>query len=78
MSSLVLQMNSLVELFFDDSSSDEDEEIEMAIALYADTMSNKKPEWGGSVPRRLVLYRNRQVDHDKLMDEYFGENPVYG
>lgn len=35
-------MNSLVELFFKDSSLDEDDELEMPIALYADTMANKK------------------------------------
>ena len=60
-------MNARVQTFFDDSPSDKDEEINLVMAMYADTMANKKPNWGGSVPGHLVLRRNKQDGHAKLL-----------
>ena len=43
-------MSLLVEMFFDDSWSDDDDDFEMASVLLADIESNKRPKHVGLVP----------------------------
>ncbi|XP_062227498.1 uncharacterized protein LOC133925662 [Phragmites australis] len=50
----------------------------MAVALLADIESNKRPKHGGSVPGRVVVCQDRQLDHARLVEHYFAEVPVYG
>lgn len=73
-----LQMSSLAQLFFDDSSSDDDDDLEMVTALYADFVSSKRPKHGGSVPGHALVYRRKQAGHDRLMADYFVDEPIFG
>jgi hypothetical protein len=64
---------------FDDSSSDEeweleeDEDIAMVLMLH----KNKRPKHGGSVFGRETLRRLRQDADNTLMRNYFGPTPVF-
>ena len=60
-----------------DSSDEEfdlqEEDLAMVLAMHI----NKKPKHGGSVFGRQKLWRERIEDHNKLMTNYFAENPAY-
>ena len=74
-------MNSLLDLFFDDESDESDDDFEMAAVLIAEMEEmerNKQPKRGGSVQAREVVHRNKQQGHDKLFEDYFADNPVFG
>ena len=74
-------MNSLLDLFFDDESDESDDDFEMAAVLIAEMEEmerNKQPKRGGSVQGREVVHRNKQQGHDKLFEDYFADNPVFG
>jgi hypothetical protein len=71
-------MSSLAQLFFDDSSSDDDDDLEMVTALYADFVSSKRPKHGGSVPGHALVHRRKQAGHDRLMADYFVDEPIFG
>ncbi|CAN6295279.1 unnamed protein product, partial [Urochloa humidicola] len=68
--------NLLMRLMEDDSSSDDD--FDVATILLADLAENEPPKWGGSVPGHEVVRRNKQQANEKLFDDYFAEDPVYG
>ncbi|XP_050365512.1 uncharacterized protein LOC126784055 [Argentina anserina] len=37
----------------------------------------QQPQWGGSVPGRATLHREREVAHQKILRDYFVADPVY-
>lgn len=39
--------------------------------------AKKKAKWGGSVPGRTAIHRDRIAGHQRLFSDYFSENPVY-
>lgn len=55
-----------------------DDDLEMAAVLIAEMDSNKRHKYGGSVPGRVVVRRNKQQGHEKLFDDYFADDPVFG
>jgi hypothetical protein len=38
----------------------------------------REPHWGGSVPGRQIVPRDRISGHYRLKANYFYENPVFG
>ncbi|KAI4973986.1 hypothetical protein ZWY2020_041767 [Hordeum vulgare] len=52
---------------------EEEEDLAMIIAMHI----NKKPKHGGSVMGREKIWRDRIDAHNKLMKNYFVENPTY-
>lgn len=58
-----------------------DDDLEMAAVLIAEMEemdSNKWHKYGGSVPGRVVVRWNKQQGHEKLFDDYFADDPVFG
>jgi hypothetical protein len=62
---------------------DDDEEEEMALRVLIDNlgMENEiqgRRSHGGSRPgKRANIDRERDVGHERIMKDYFGENPMY-
>ena len=52
---------------------EEEENILILLAIHA----NKKPKHGGSVFGRQKLWRERMDAHNRLMRNYFVDNPIY-
>ncbi|TVT99822.1 hypothetical protein EJB05_54780, partial [Eragrostis curvula] len=75
-------MNSLLESgFCHDSSSDDDDDdadLDLVAAMLVNIGTKKSRKRGGSVIGREIVPRKRQAGHDKLWDDYFSENPIYG
>ncbi|XP_039838277.1 uncharacterized protein LOC120698643 isoform X3 [Panicum virgatum] len=59
-------------------SDESDDDFEMAAVLIAEMERNKQPKHGGSMQGREVVHRNKQQGHDKLFEDYFANNPVFG
>ena len=51
----------------------EEEDIAMILAMHV----NKKPKHGGSIIDRQKSWRDRIDAHNRLMRNYFVENPTY-
>jgi hypothetical protein len=73
-----MQMNNLIDMFFEDSSSDDDDDLDMFTLLLVDYARKKKRKRRGSIVGREVVPRPQQSGHDKLFQDYFCENPIYG
>jgi len=57
----------------DEFDMEEEEDLAMIIALHI----NKKPKHGGSVMGPEKIWRDRIDAHNRLMKNYFVENPTY-
>ncbi|XP_062193599.1 uncharacterized protein LOC133897015 [Phragmites australis] len=66
------------ELCFGNDSSDEEDNLFLATvsALHESEASQRGP-WGGSVPGRRRIERNRLEGHHRLFNDYFADHPVY-
>ncbi|XP_062186025.1 uncharacterized protein LOC133889569 [Phragmites australis] len=63
------------------SSSDDDKDEELFIALqqtHSQYQAMQVPRWGGSVPRRQYVHRDREARHWRLYNDYFSDAPTYG
>jgi hypothetical protein len=62
---------------------DDDEEEEMALRVLIDSLGmvneiQERRTHGGSRPgKRGNIDREREVGHERILKDYFGENPVY-
>jgi hypothetical protein len=81
---IFLQMNLLVQEFFEELSSSSEEENDewdddedVAIHMLLDMERNKRRKHGGSSTGRESIHMQRQEGHPRLMVEYFDPNPVY-
>jgi hypothetical protein len=73
-----MQMNKLIDMFFEDSSSDDDDDLDMFTLLMVDYARKKKRKRRGSIVDREVVRRPQESGHDKLFQDYFCENSIYG
>ena len=63
------------------SSSDDDKDEELFIALqqaHSQYQAMQVPRWGGSVPGRQYVHRDREAGHWRLYNDYFSDAPTYG
>jgi hypothetical protein len=62
------------------SSDDENEKVTIATlhVVQAQHEHMSTPRWGGSVPGRDYVHRDREVAHRTLYSDYFSQNPTYG
>ena len=68
-----LQMSSSYDSFDEEFDLQEEEDLAMVLAMHI----NKKPKHGGSVFGRQKLWKERIDAHNRLMRNYFAENPTY-
>ena len=62
---------------YDSSEEEFDMEEEEDLAMIISMHINKKPKHGGSVMGREKIWRDRIDAHNRLMKNYFMENPTY-
>ena len=62
---------------FDSSDEEFDLQEEEDLAIILAMQINKRPKHGGSVFGRQKLWRERIEGHNRLMRNYFVENPTY-
>jgi hypothetical protein len=60
----------------DDSSSDDDDYLIITTAAIVQTFSGHKRRPGGSVPGHIVIYRDREVGHQRMVRDYLVANPT--
>jgi hypothetical protein len=62
---------------------DDDEEEEMALTVLIDSLGmvneiqERRTHGGSRLGKRANIDREREVGHERIMKDYFGENPVY-
>lgn len=72
-------MNLLMDMVFDDSNAlDDDDDFDIATAIFGDIGKKRLCKRGGSMMGRDIVRRKRQAGHNKIWDAYFRENPIYG
>lgn len=59
-------------------SSDDDDEFILSAAQTVQSASLVPIKRGGSVPGRLYIYRDREVAHTRMYQDYLVEHPTYG
>jgi hypothetical protein len=62
----------------DDSSSDDDDYLIITTAAIVQTFSGHKRRPGGSIPGHIVIYRDREAGHQRMVRDYLAANPTYG
>ncbi|XP_062230181.1 uncharacterized protein LOC133927809 [Phragmites australis] len=66
------------ELCFDNDSSDEEDNLFLAtVTAFHESSVTQRGAWGGSVPGRRRIQRNRLEGHQRLFNDYFADPPVY-
>ena len=66
-------MSSSYDSFEEEFDMKEEEDLAMILVMHI----NKKPKHGGSVMGRQKIWRDRIDAHNRLMRNYFVENPTY-
>ncbi|GAB2268294.1 hypothetical protein Dimus_038704 [Dionaea muscipula] len=69
-----MSRNSGARMFFNDSNFDEDEMFLIMVVMKEEQQSNARH---GSIPERRFIDRGPIEGHNKLINDYFGESPVY-
>ncbi|KAF5459913.1 hypothetical protein F2P56_019822 [Juglans regia] len=71
-------MDSVFEVF-DSSLSDEEFELNLALAMEAERLGNERGSTSrrNSIPRRIFIRRNSLEGHQRLFQDYFAESPIY-
>lgn len=69
---------SLMQRELEDFSSDDGDCLIMSAAAIVDTYSNKKERYGGSVSGHRIIYRDTEVGHQKMFQDYLADDPTYG
>jgi len=66
----------------DSSSSSDDDEPELILSAlhqaHTQYLALNNPRWGGSIPGRNYIHRERESGHFRLYNDYFSEHPTYG
>ena len=81
--SLLLPHNKMSRLYHLDSSSlsDDDDEPELTLGAlhqaHTRYLAMHSSQWGGSVPGRQYIHRDREAGHWMLYHDYFSEVPTY-
>ena len=81
--SLLLPHNKMSRLYHLDSSSSSDDDDEPELTLGALHQAHTRylamhsSQWGGSVPGRQYIHRDRESGHWRLYHDYFSEAPTY-
>jgi hypothetical protein len=72
-------MQLALDLSSDDNDDDDDDFLlgVTHVAINADE-SDDEPKHRGSILGHQVLWRDREVGHQRLYQDYFSENPTYG
>ena len=75
-------MSRLSRLDSSSSSDDGDDALEETLTVLHQAHTQyhalHAPRWGGSVPGRQYIHRDRESGHWRLYNDYFFENPTYG
>ena len=63
----------------DDNFYDDEPELTLTILHQAHNQyeAMNAPQWGGSIPRRQYIHRDREAGNWRLYNDYFLENPTY-
>jgi hypothetical protein len=61
----------------DDSSSSSDDYFIIAAAWIVQTFLGQKRRPGGSIPSHVVIYRDRESEHNRMFQDYLAVNPTY-
>ena len=70
--------DTIRELCFGNDSSDEEDNLFVAtMAAIHESSATQRGAWGGSVPGRRRIQRNRLEGHQRLFNDYFADSPVY-
>ncbi|TVU11411.1 hypothetical protein EJB05_44996, partial [Eragrostis curvula] len=75
------KMNPLMHMLLEESSSDDDDDLDdmdVVACMIVDYGKKRQRKRRGSVIGRTIVRRKRQGGHDKIWDDYFSEDPIYG